>query len=134
MRRRNMESSDQSKLDFFSHNMTINLYVLSSFMINRICSYVKGCFAVTKQKSSLRMRDLKILKKMEEPSQFTACSSHRTIFRFSKGSGNHWLLLWTSKKSKNHLEKCRNQKLTGVYQGNHPNPNQKKLLNDKKRQ
>jgi hypothetical protein len=60
--RSNMKSSDKSKLDLFPNKVSINLNTFCSFVINRIYNNMEGRLAVTKEKSCLRVRNLKILK------------------------------------------------------------------------
>ena len=48
--RRNMKSSDKSKLDLFPNKVAVSLNMFGSFMINRICSNMYGRLAVTKEK------------------------------------------------------------------------------------
>jgi hypothetical protein len=58
-----MKSPNQALLNLFTHNVTIDLNVLRSFMVDRVGSYMQGSLAVTKHKCSRRVINLKICKK-----------------------------------------------------------------------
>ena len=60
--RSNMKCFDKPKLDFLLNEITINLNVLCSLVIDRIYSNMDSSLAITKQKSNLWMRNSKIFK------------------------------------------------------------------------
>ena len=59
-----MNKLDSSLQHLIPHNMTVNFYMLHSFMEYRIRTYVESYLAVTKQQCFSIMIDLKILNKL----------------------------------------------------------------------
>jgi hypothetical protein len=57
----------QTKLNLFTHYMTVYLNILCARMIDRVSSNVKCYLAVTEEKSSRRMIDFKISEKTKQP-------------------------------------------------------------------
>jgi hypothetical protein len=89
----NMKSANKTKLNFFPNKMAVKLNVLGPLMENWVSSNMQSCFTVTKKKSRLGMRNVKILEEGKQPYQLTTCGSHVPIFRFSRGPGDCLLLL-----------------------------------------
>jgi len=73
--------------------MTVNFYMLGTFVIYKIGNYMKGCLTITIKMCCLRMRNKEIFKQREQPHKFTTCGCHRSIFCFSRRSRYSLLFL-----------------------------------------
>ena len=101
----NMDQFDEASLDLITDGMTVDLYVLSPLVKDRVGCYMNGRFVVTKQLNSVLYLDLQVSKELLKPDEFTSDLSHSSVFGFSTASTNYLLLLTLT----------ANKRFTNVY-------------------
>ena len=106
----NMDQFDEASLDLIMDGMTIDLYVLSPLVKDRVGGYMNGRFVVIKQLSSVLYLDLQVSKELLKPDEFTSDLSHSSVFGFSTALTNYELLLTLTAN-----KRFTNKRFTNIY-------------------
>jgi hypothetical protein len=75
-----------TSLQFFTHNVAINVEVLGAFMKDRVGSYVKGTLIITIKDGKLGASDVQVLKKVNKPLEFTCSRGEGAILSLRRGT------------------------------------------------
>ena len=103
---RHMEGLDHSIFNLFPNEVTINLYMLGSFMEYRICNNIECCLAITIERSwffvcmtkSINLYILILLKILKLPAASYISMTSRILLRRCK---NQRLTFWCQYKQPN---------------------------------
>jgi hypothetical protein len=90
--RRNVKSAKNTRLNFLTNHMTINVNVFGTLMKNRIGSNVKSNFTVTIKESRLEW-NLQVSEKVSKPYNFTAGGRHGSVLSLSRRTRDCGLFL-----------------------------------------
>ena len=91
--RANMKQSNVAGLNMITHNMTINLNMLGSFVEDRIGGDMNGGLIITPQSHRAAMTDAERAQKGFKPNQLARGDCHRAVLSFSRRARDGGLLL-----------------------------------------
>lgn len=107
--RRNMRKRDNTIVYGFSNRMTVHFNMLSTLMVNKISSNLNDTSIISKKRSRLRLRKIKLSEKPTKLDNLRTSNRHGPIFRFSRRFRNASLFLTFPKDqriTKEHAPTC----------------------------